>query len=127
MHTRARVHHHHYHHKLVWQVNCKSTLFIDCEMDKWETMFRLNVFAVGICCREALKYMKQNGVDDGHIINVSRYVICYKSLAWFVRFLLVRQYTVSLLLLNNWHYSHGQCIAHCRYNTAVSFSNVSSS
>lgn len=47
------------------------TFVKDSEMAKWDTMFKVNVFAVGICIREALKSMKDRGIDDGHIINIS--------------------------------------------------------
>lgn len=56
-------------------ITCILLILTDCDMKTWETLFRLNVFAVGICCREALKSMKERNVDDGHIINVSRCVI----------------------------------------------------
>ena len=33
---------------------------------------KVNVLAVCICTREAVKQMRDKGVDDGHIINLSR-------------------------------------------------------
>lgn len=42
-------------------------------MEKWEAMFKLNVLGLGMCMREALNSMRARGVDDGHIINISRY------------------------------------------------------
>lgn len=37
--------------------------------------FQVNVLALCICTREAVKSMQERGVDDGHIININRYQI----------------------------------------------------
>uniref|UniRef100_A0A0K8SX12 Dehydrogenase/reductase SDR family member 11 n=1 Tax=Lygus hesperus TaxID=30085 RepID=A0A0K8SX12_LYGHE len=47
-----------------------NTQVTDGEIDKWRTMFELNVFAMGGLIREALKSMKKTGIV-GHIINIS--------------------------------------------------------
>ncbi|WAR23834.1 DHR11-like protein, partial [Mya arenaria] len=36
--------------------------------DQWRSMFDVNVIGLMTCSREAYKSMKENGVDDGHII-----------------------------------------------------------
>ncbi|KAF6211320.1 hypothetical protein GE061_014437 [Apolygus lucorum] len=47
-----------------------NTQVTDGEIDKWRTMFELNVFAMGGLISEALKSMKKTGIV-GHIINIS--------------------------------------------------------
>ena len=37
--------------------------------------FQVNVMAMCLCTRESVKLMRENGVDDGHIINVNRSVL----------------------------------------------------
>lgn len=34
--------------------------------------FQVNVMALCICTREAVKLMKEKGIDDGHVVHVSR-------------------------------------------------------
>ncbi|XP_054269808.1 farnesol dehydrogenase-like [Macrosteles quadrilineatus] len=47
------------------------TRVLDGNMEIWRNMFDVNVFAVGICTREAVRSMKTRGVTDGNIINVN--------------------------------------------------------
>ena len=37
-------------------------------------MFDVNVMGLTICTQQALKLMKEGGVDDGHIIHINRYL-----------------------------------------------------
>nr|XP_039247960.1 dehydrogenase/reductase SDR family member 11-like [Styela clava] len=39
--------------------------------EDWKSMMSINVMAVCICCREAVKLMDKAGVDDGHIVNMN--------------------------------------------------------
>ncbi|XP_050723083.1 dehydrogenase/reductase SDR family member 11-like [Eriocheir sinensis] len=43
---------------------------------EWREMMDLNVVALCLCTRESIASMRERGVDDGHIIHISRY-------AWF--------------------------------------------
>lgn len=38
----------------------------------WRQLYDINVLAVQICSREALRSMRKHNIDDGYIINVSR-------------------------------------------------------
>lgn len=40
--------------------------------DEWRTMMDVNVIGLCLCTREAVLSMRQRGVDDGHIIHISR-------------------------------------------------------
>lgn len=44
---------------------------IDGDSESWETMWRVNVMALCLCTRECVKLMRENGIDDGHIININ--------------------------------------------------------
>jgi len=37
-------------------------------------IFQVNVIALSVCTREAYQSMKERKVDDGHIININRYI-----------------------------------------------------
>jgi len=39
--------------------------------DKWREMINLNVLALSICAREALRLMTKDQVNDGHIVNIN--------------------------------------------------------
>ncbi|XP_046673601.1 farnesol dehydrogenase-like isoform X1 [Homalodisca vitripennis] len=47
------------------------TRVLDGEINIWRNMFEVNVYAVGICTREAVKSMRARGVKDGHIVNIN--------------------------------------------------------
>lgn len=40
----------------------------------WERMLLVNVLGLSICTREAIKSMRERGVDDGHVIHISSVV-----------------------------------------------------
>ncbi|KAB7499674.1 Dehydrogenase/reductase SDR family member 11 [Armadillidium nasatum] len=40
---------------------------------EWKNMMDVNVIAVCLCSKLAIQSMRERGVDDGHIVNVSRY------------------------------------------------------
>eukprot|EP00118_Oscarella_pearsei_P024918 m.307116 g.307116 ORF g.307116 m.307116 type:complete len:255 (+) comp41917_c0_seq1:40-804(+) len=44
---------------------------IDGSTEGWRNTLDVNVLALCICSREAVKQMREKGVDDGHIINLS--------------------------------------------------------
>nr|CAD7394919.1 unnamed protein product [Timema cristinae] len=48
------------------------SMLTDGETSHWKQIFDLNVLGLSICTREAFKLMKENGVDDGHIIHINR-------------------------------------------------------
>lgn len=43
----------------------------DGEIQDWRNVLDVNLLALTICSREALKSMKAHNIDDGHIINIS--------------------------------------------------------
>jgi NAD(P)-dependent dehydrogenase (short-subunit alcohol dehydrogenase family) len=42
-------------------------------VSQWRSLLDLNVLGLSICTKEALQSMRERGVDDGHIIHISRY------------------------------------------------------
>ncbi|XP_077999767.1 dehydrogenase/reductase SDR family member 11-like [Glandiceps talaboti] len=40
------------------------------DTEKWREMFEVNVLGLSICTREAIKSMKERGIDDGYVINI---------------------------------------------------------
>jgi NAD(P)-dependent dehydrogenase (short-subunit alcohol dehydrogenase family) len=42
-------------------------------VSQWRAVLDLNVLGLSLCTKEALQSMKERGVDDGHIIHISRY------------------------------------------------------
>jgi NAD(P)-dependent dehydrogenase (short-subunit alcohol dehydrogenase family) len=42
-------------------------------VSQWRSVLDLNVLGLSICTKEALQSMRERGVDDGHIIHISRY------------------------------------------------------
>jgi hypothetical protein len=47
-------------------------LFSEAASEDWRRILDVNVIALSSCTREALKSMKNRGVDDGHIIHINR-------------------------------------------------------
>ncbi|KAJ9591489.1 hypothetical protein L9F63_001975 [Diploptera punctata] len=43
----------------------------DGETSQWRHMLDVNVVGLSICTREAVKSMKERGVDDGHIVHIN--------------------------------------------------------
>ncbi|KAL4240357.1 Dehydrogenase/reductase SDR member 11 [Mactra antiquata] len=41
------------------------------DTEQWRNMFEVNVLGLCVCTREAVKSMKERGVDDGHIIQLN--------------------------------------------------------
>jgi NAD(P)-dependent dehydrogenase (short-subunit alcohol dehydrogenase family) len=46
--------------------------FADGSPDDLKKMMDLNVLGLNVCTQQALKSMKDRGVDDGHIIHINR-------------------------------------------------------
>jgi NAD(P)-dependent dehydrogenase (short-subunit alcohol dehydrogenase family) len=50
-------------------------LFVaDGPTDNWKSIFDLNVLALSACTKEAIQSMRSRQVDDGHVVNINRYV-----------------------------------------------------
>lgn len=49
-------------------------LFADQNPKYWQEILDTNVMGLAICTQEALKLMKEAGVNDGHIIHINRLV-----------------------------------------------------
>ncbi|XP_070572625.1 dehydrogenase/reductase SDR family member 11-like [Ptychodera flava] len=50
------------------------TTLLEGRTDHWKNMLDVNVLALSICTREAVKQMKERNVDDGHIIHLNSMV-----------------------------------------------------
>ena len=40
------------------------------KVDEWKSLLDIHVLGLTICTREAVKSMKEKGIDDGHVINI---------------------------------------------------------
>ncbi|KAJ9585017.1 hypothetical protein L9F63_020627, partial [Diploptera punctata] len=49
----------------------KYSNLIDGPYENWKAILDLNVLGLSLCTSEALAIMKENGVDDGHIIHIN--------------------------------------------------------
>ncbi len=47
-----------------------NSSLLEGSTDNWKTMLDVNVLGLSICTREAVKSMKEKGINDGHIINI---------------------------------------------------------
>lgn len=41
-------------------------------MSQWRSVIDVNLLGLSICTKEALQSMEERGVDDGHVIHISR-------------------------------------------------------
>ena len=51
-----------------------NTSILEGKVEQWSSIFNVNVLGLTICSREAVKSMKEKGIDDGHIINIGSIV-----------------------------------------------------
>jgi NAD(P)-dependent dehydrogenase (short-subunit alcohol dehydrogenase family) len=49
------------------------TFIADGPVSQWRSVLDLNVLGLSLCTKQALQSMKESGVDDGHIIHISRW------------------------------------------------------
>ncbi|XP_022085737.1 dehydrogenase/reductase SDR family member 11-like [Acanthaster planci] len=49
----------------------QAASLLDGDTKKWKNMVDVNILAVAICTREAVKQMAQKGADDGQVININ--------------------------------------------------------
>jgi len=56
-------------------VNCAGlswpATLLEGATEQWREMFEVNVLALSICTREAVKLMRERGIDDGQVIHIS--------------------------------------------------------
>ncbi len=50
-------------------IDITATL-LDGNVDEWRKIIDINIIGLSICAREAVKSMKEKGIDDGHVINI---------------------------------------------------------
>ena len=48
----------------------KFASLTDGSVDEWKAMLDTNVLGFAICTREAIKSMKEKGIDDGHLVTI---------------------------------------------------------
>ena len=47
-----------------------ATSILEGKVEHWKSILDVHVLGLSICSREAVKSMKEKGIDDGHIINI---------------------------------------------------------
>ncbi len=47
-----------------------DTTLLEGKTDDWKKVLDINVIGLSVCTREAVKSMRENNIDDGHIINI---------------------------------------------------------
>lgn len=58
-------------HVLVNNAGCgDGSTLLDGDSEHWRRVLDVNVLAVAVCTREALKSMRAHGFDEGHIFNI---------------------------------------------------------
>jgi len=50
---------------------CRFGKMVDGETEYWREVINVNVLGLSICTREAVKLMRETGVDNGHIIHIN--------------------------------------------------------
>jgi len=48
--------------------------FLEGDPKLFRDVIEVNVMGLTICTQQALKLMKESGVNDGHIIHINRYI-----------------------------------------------------
>ncbi|KAJ9580228.1 hypothetical protein L9F63_004101 [Diploptera punctata] len=48
-----------------------TNTLIDGSTEEWRKMLDINVLALNVCTREAIKLMKEEDIDDGHIVHIN--------------------------------------------------------
>jgi NAD(P)-dependent dehydrogenase (short-subunit alcohol dehydrogenase family) len=56
----------------VFLITCRFVLITEGPVSQWRSVIDVNLLGLSICTKEALQSMKDRGVDDGHIIHISR-------------------------------------------------------
>ncbi|XP_072041946.1 dehydrogenase/reductase SDR family member 11-like [Amphiura filiformis] len=51
-----------------------TTSIIDGKTEDWKHIYEVNVLALSVCTREAVKSMRERNVDDGHIIHINSFL-----------------------------------------------------
>lgn len=54
-------------------INIKNASLLDGKTESWQKMIDVNVIGLCICTRESIKLMRENGIDDGHVIHLSSF------------------------------------------------------
>jgi NAD(P)-dependent dehydrogenase (short-subunit alcohol dehydrogenase family) len=52
----------------------RCLMFSDGPIENWRHILELNILGLSVCTKEAIKSMKERGVDDGHIVHINRQV-----------------------------------------------------
>lgn len=54
-------------------INVKNCSLLEGSTETWQKIIDVNVIGLSICTREAVKLMREKGIDDGHIIHLSSF------------------------------------------------------
>lgn len=57
-----------------------SSIIVDGTVSEWKRILDVNVIALSICSREAVKSMNSRNLEDAHIIHLSRLVYNIKKM-----------------------------------------------
>jgi hypothetical protein len=56
----------------IFLITCRFVLITEGPVSQWRSVIDVNLLGLSIFTKEALQSMKERGVDDGHIIHISR-------------------------------------------------------